>query len=53
MQARPSIEQGAVSVNHDGVKAATRVRTTADLLADRFVVLRRGKKTYGLLDIAG
>jgi tyrosyl-tRNA synthetase len=52
-QARTSIEQGAVSVNHEVVKDATRVLTKTDLLADRFVVLRRGKKTYGLLDIAG
>ncbi len=52
-QARTAIEQGAVSVNHEVVKDATRVLTNADLLADRFVVLRRGKKTYGLLDIAG
>jgi tyrosyl-tRNA synthetase len=52
-QARTSIEQGAVSVNHEVVKDVTRVLTKADLLADRFVVLRRGKKTYGLLDIAG
>ena len=52
-QARTSIEQGAVSVNHEVVKDAARVLSRADLLAERFVVLRRGKKTYSLLDIAG
>ena len=52
-QARTSIEQGAVSVNHEVVKDAARTLTVRDLLADRFVVLRRGKKTYSLLDVSG
>ncbi len=52
-QARTSIEQGAVSVNHEVVKEPARVLRRTDLLADRFVVLRRGKKTYALLDVAG
>jgi tyrosyl-tRNA synthetase len=51
-QARTSIEQGAVSVNHELVKDTTRSLTERDLLAERFVVLRRGKKTYSLLDVA-
>ena len=51
-QARTSIEQGAVSVNHEVVKDTGRTLTVRDLLADRFVVLRRGKKTYSLLDVA-
>jgi tyrosyl-tRNA synthetase len=51
-QARTSIEQGAVSVNHELVKDAARVLTERDLLAERFVVLRRGKKTYSLIDVA-
>jgi tyrosyl-tRNA synthetase len=50
-QARTSIEQGAVSINHEVVKDTTRMLTKRDLLADRFVVLRRGKKTYSLLDV--
>jgi len=52
-QARTAIEQGAVSINHEVVKDAARRLTKRDLLADRFVVLRRGKKTYGLIDVAG
>ncbi len=52
-QARTSIEAGAVSVNHEVVKDAARRLTVRDLLADRFVVLRRGKKTYSLIDVAG
>ena len=51
-QARTSIEQGAVSVNHEVVKDTARMLTERDLLAERFVVLRRGKKTYSLIDIA-
>ncbi len=51
-KARTAIEQGAVSINHEVVREVTRTLSTADLLADRFVVLRRGKKTYGLLDLA-
>jgi tyrosyl-tRNA synthetase len=52
-QARTAIEQGAVSVNHELVKDTARVLTVGDLLAERFVVLRRGKKTYSLIDVAG
>jgi tyrosyl-tRNA synthetase len=51
-QARTAIEQGAVSVNHELVKDTARTLTERDLLAERFVVLRRGKKTYSLIDVA-
>jgi tyrosyl-tRNA synthetase len=51
-QARTAIEQGAVSINHEVVKDTARRLTKRDLLADRFVVLRRGKKTYSLLDLS-
>ncbi len=51
-QARTSIQQGAVSVNHEVVREDARRLGTADLLAGRFIVLRRGKKTYSLLDVA-
>jgi len=51
-QARTSIEQGAVSVNHELVKDTARSLTERDLLAERFVVLRRGKKTYSLIDVS-
>jgi tyrosyl-tRNA synthetase len=51
-QARTSIQQGAVSVNHEVVREESRMLVTADLLAGRFVVLRRGKKTYSLLEAA-
>jgi tyrosyl-tRNA synthetase len=50
-QARTAIQQGAVSINHTVVKEEARMLSSADLLAGRFVVLRRGKKTYSLLDV--
>ncbi len=50
-QARMSIQSGAISLNHEIVKDPARVLGAGDLLAGRFVVLRRGKKTYGLLDV--
>lgn len=50
-QARTSIQQGAISINHQGVRDEARAVERADLLAGRYVVLRRGKKSYGLLDI--
>jgi tyrosyl-tRNA synthetase len=40
-------------VNHELVKDTARVLRVGDLLAERFVVLRRGKKTYSLIDAAG
>ena len=52
-QARTFIQQGAVSVNGEIVREESRALGVADLLAGRFVVLRRGKKTYALLDLAG
>jgi tyrosyl-tRNA synthetase len=52
-QARTFIQQGAVSVNGEIVREEGRKLGLADLLAGRFVVLRRGKKTYSLLDVAG
>ena len=52
-QARTFIQQGAVSVNGEVVREEARMLGHADLLAGRFVVLRRGKKTYSLLDVTG
>jgi len=52
-QARTAIQQGAISVNHEVVREDSRALRSADLLAGRFIVLRRGKKTYALLDVAG
>jgi tyrosyl-tRNA synthetase len=46
--ARRSIEQGAVSVNSDRAQPG-RLIGTGDVLHDRYVVLRKGKKSYAVL----
>jgi len=50
-QARQSLGEGAITVNHVVVKDPHHRVTTADLVATRFVVLRRGKKTYQIVDV--
>jgi len=50
-QARQAIESGAILVNNERVTDVTRVLDRRDLIADRFVVLRRGKKAYHVLDV--
>jgi tyrosyl-tRNA synthetase len=49
--ARRTIAQGAASVNGD-VVPADRALTGADLLYDRWLLLRKGKRNYHLLDAA-
>ena len=50
--ARRQIEQGGVYVNQQRETDANRVLGSADLLAGRNVVVRKGKKDYGLLRVA-
>lgn len=52
-EARTHIQNGAVAVNQRVETDARRVLTSDDLLANRFVVLRRGKKNYSLIDVQG
>lgn len=52
-EARTHVQNGAVAVNQKVETDARRVLTTEDLLADRFVVLRRGKKHYSLIEVRG
>jgi tyrosyl-tRNA synthetase len=52
-EARTHIQNGAVAVNQRIEQDPRRLLTTDDLLAGRFVVLRRGKKQYSLLDVIG
>lgn len=52
-EARTHIQNGAVAINQRVEQDPRRVLAADDLLADRFVVLRRGKKQYSLLDFAG
>ena len=49
--ARRTIAQGAASVNGDVVHQ-DRPLTESDLLYDRWLLLRKGKRTYHLLDAA-
>ena len=49
--ARRTIDQGAASVN-GSVVPADRPLTEADLLYDRWLLLRKGKRNYHLLDAA-
>ena len=50
-EARRALEQGGVYVNGARAEAGATV-TEADLLHGRFVVLRKGKRAYGLVDVA-
>ena len=48
-QARTAVAQGGAYVNNAREDDVTRRLSTADLIADRYVVLRRGKKDHHLL----
>jgi tyrosyl-tRNA synthetase len=48
-QARRTLQQGGAYVNDRQVDETDRVIGPADLLSDRYVVLRRGKKDYHLV----
>lgn len=50
-EARTHILNGAVAVNQQVASDARRVLAASDLLADRFIVLRRGRKNYSLIEI--
>lgn len=52
-EARTHITNGAVSLNQVLVTDVKRLVEREDLLSGRFVVLRRGKKHYSLLDAQG
>ena len=51
-QARKAIQSGAISINGQVVKAIDHVVAADQLLSERYLVLRRGKKTYHLLEFA-
>lgn len=51
-RARQDVKGNAVSVNHVKVTDIDHTLTPADLLADRFIVLKRGRKTYHVLVVA-
>lgn len=52
VEARTHIANGAVAVNQRIEQDAKRVLTSEDVLANRFIVLRRGKKNYSLIELS-
>jgi tyrosyl-tRNA synthetase len=51
-QARKDIEGGGIYVNNVKSPDTARALTTADLLFGKYVLLRKGKKTYAVLKVA-
>jgi len=50
-QARKDIEGGGIYVNNVKCPDITRTLTTADLLFGKYILLRKGKRTYAVLSI--
>ncbi|MFM1807373.1 MAG: hypothetical protein RLZZ242_98 [Bacteroidota bacterium] len=50
-EARRELKQNAISVNKEKVTDAEMLLTPAHLLAEKFIVLQRGKKNYFLLKV--
>ncbi len=51
-QARKDIDGGGIYLNNLRCQDAARPVTTADLLFDRYLLLRKGKKSYAVFDAA-
>jgi tyrosyl-tRNA synthetase len=51
-QARQAVESGSVAVSGTVCKSIDKVVTADDLVAGQWVILRRGKKTYHVLEFA-
>jgi tyrosyl-tRNA synthetase len=51
-QARKDLEAGGISLNNQRVTEVARCVTTADLLFGKYILLRKGKRTYAVLRIA-
>ncbi len=52
-RARQDVQSGAVTVNHHKVTDPGYTLSAADLIDGTFIVLRRGKKTYHVLEVRG
>lgn len=52
-QARKDIEGGGIYVNNVRAAEAGRMLASSDLLFGRYLLLRKGKRTYAVLDAAG
>jgi tyrosyl-tRNA synthetase len=44
------VEGGGISLNNQRVSEAGKMVTAADLLFGRYLLLRKGKRTYAVLD---
>ncbi len=51
-QARKDLEAGGISLNNQRVTEVARCVSTADLLFGKYILLRKGKRTYAVLRIA-
>ena len=51
-QARKDIEGGGIYLNNVRVSEAGRAVALGDLLFGRYVLLRKGKRSYSLLEVA-
>ncbi len=50
-QARKDIEGGGISMNNQRVSVVTKAATLEDLLFGKYILLRKGKKTYAVLRV--
>ncbi|MBN2446492.1 MAG: tyrosine--tRNA ligase [Phycisphaerae bacterium] len=51
-RARKDLPAGAVSVNNNPVRDVDYVLSRSDVLADEYIILRKGKKTYFVLHVS-
>ncbi|OIR13479.1 tyrosine--tRNA ligase [mine drainage metagenome] len=51
-QARKDLESGGIYLNNVRVAEAGRIATSADLLFGKYLLLRKGKRTYAVLTVA-
>ena len=51
-QARKDLEAGGISLNNQRVTEVARCVSTTDLLFGKYVLLRKGKRTYAVLRLA-
>lgn len=50
-QARKDVEGGGIYINNERISEFARGVTTADLLFGKFVLLRKGKRTYAVVNV--
>ena len=52
-QARKDLEAGGLYLNNARVSSVARAATTSDLLFGKYLLLRKGKRTYAVLHVSG